>query len=827
MRITKLLLALFAVTCCISVTAVLFSQSNNWDDPNLDRIPQHLLRQSQLFSTQSTNAVITSPDGYDNFNLGTDFAEPHMSVNPRNPLWFFNAFNTNSAHGTLNGMDWYNVVPNFGTTVQGDPVTAYDSLGNLYYESMTGNITGTRIVKSTDNGQNWLPSVAGNVGNDKNWIAADQTGGPYANYVYGTMTPGNFIRSTNQGASFSVSWSFSTQTLPGMMVCVGPKVGAPDVPGGAVYVVTNSGSSVNATYSFYVSNDGGASFSIKSQQNFVGYLGTYVGGRNSVQNMRTRPYPFITADNSYGPNRGRLYVIYATNNPAGDGNKSDVYCRYSTDQGATWSAPVMINDDPNPTANYQWHPSTWCDKLTGRLFVKWLDTRLCPTSDSCDVYASYSDNGGTTWVPNQRITTKNFRINCTSCGGGGTPMYLGDYDAVSAYGKNSMIVWTDFRAGTFGSYTAYYPDFAMTINPLSTAIGNNDSMFIRVKVPSVKSYTDRVKFTAAVDTLPVSGSFNFSFVNGKDSISTYPDSVTLRVKTIGTITPKLYRVIISGKGPNGTPVHNRVQNIYVGVAPVTIGTNREGVCDFKVNGVTYNTRQSLVLTIGSSVSVQAISPKVVGGTRYVYTNWSDAGDTTHNINITGANTYTAFYKPQYRLTIISQASNTYGGGIYYDSAAAFTFGVNARIVNYNGQTYQFRGWIGSGTGSYTSPDSTGNDTAITLAMNTAIVETARWQNITSVINISAEIPREYKLSQNYPNPFNPVTTINFDIVKAGIVRLVVYDALGRVVEEILNENVQPGSYKANFNAGKLASGMYFYKLTTQDFNDVKRMVVLK
>ena len=57
---------------------------------------------------------------------------------------------------------------------------------------------------------------------------------------------------------------------------------------------------LDATYRLYRSTDGGATFTLMSTNNFANYVGTYVNGRNSVQNMRTRPYPFITADNSYG-----------------------------------------------------------------------------------------------------------------------------------------------------------------------------------------------------------------------------------------------------------------------------------------------------------------------------------------------------------------------------------------------------------------------------------------------------------------------------------------------------------------------------------------------
>jgi subtilisin family serine protease len=89
------------------------------------------------------------------------------------------------------------------------------------------------------------------------------------------------------------------------------------------------------------------------------------------------------------------------------------------------------------------------------------------------------------------------------------------------------------------------------------------------------------------------------------------------------------------------------------------------------------------------------------------------------------------------------------------------------------------------------------------------------------------IPGEYYLTQNYPNPFNPSTTIKFGIKKQDFVKLTVYDISGRTVSELLSKELNPGNYEINFESGKLSSGIYFYKLETSNFTDVKRMIILK
>ncbi|MBL8006197.1 MAG: T9SS type A sorting domain-containing protein [Ignavibacteria bacterium] len=800
-----------------------FSQ---YDDPNIDQPPQQYWDYVATVIPRAP-AVITDNSGYDNFDIGTAFAEVHNSMNPRNPLQTVAAWNTTSGanfYYTNNGIDWTQAAqPSWGQTMRGDPVTAYDSLGNVYFDNMYGaSILGTRTAKSSNNGVSWSSVAFGNIGNDKNWIACDQTGGPYANSVYGVMTPGNFVRSTDFGASFQNTFS-SNNTLPGMMVCVGANG---NVSGGCVYVVTNQGSSFSPVWTFFRSTDGGTTFQQMSQVVFANYVGTNVGGRNSVENMRTRPYPFITADNSFGPNRGRLYLVYASNFPAGDGNKPDIFFRYSTDQGANWSAETKINDDVNTQNNNQWFPAIWCDKQNGNFYVHWMDTRDCPTSDSALIYASMSTNGGASFFPNSQISNKKFKINCTTCGGGGTPAYLGDYNSVASNSVTSVLAWTDFRSGGFGNFVAYYPDYAMKTSTNYINVNNGSSGTFKVVVPSVKAYNSRVKFTLSMDTLPASGTLALSFI-GKDSLTSYPDSVTVNVTASGSVTPGRYSVKITGSGPNGTPVHRRYVSVLVNSSFLNIGTNRPGIAEFKVNGVSYTSQQQFVFTNGASVTVQAVSPRIVGVTRYVYTNWSNGGDTTQTFNINSNTDLTAFYKVQYRLLVNSSQGTTFGGNNYYDSASNATFGVNSRIVNNGGTNYYFRGWTGVGNGSYTSTDSTGLDSAVTVTMNNVITETAIWTTTVGINQLSAELPSSYSLMQNYPNPFNPTTNIKFDIVKSGNVKVSVYNSLGKTVQVLLNENIQPGSYEVSFDASGLSSGIYFYTIETAGFTQTKRMILLK
>lgn len=513
-------------------------------------------------------SVVTIND-YDNFKLGVDFAECSITCNPRNPLEMYAVWNaTGSAGGkgyrTSNGFDWTASNPSW-TSMWGDVVVVSDSTGKLYYENMTGSgsITGCKVATSTNFGSDWNTAVTAVNGVDKNWIAADQTGGSYSNYIYTTMTGssgGNHFRSTDNGQSFMLTQNMNTQEIPGMMVAVGPKDA---LQGGSTYVVTNQGSSFSSTYNFYESTNGGQSYTLKSSQNFANYVGVNLNGRNSVQNMRTRPYPFIACDNSYGPHRGRLYLVYASNFPTGNGNKPDIFCRYSDNGGSNWSTARTVNDDANTANNHNWFPAIWNDTKTGRLYISWMDTRDCPTSDSAMMYASYTDDGET-FATNQQVSNKKMKINCTSCGGGGSPAYLGDYNGVTSNGLTSIMAWTDFREGSFGSYVGYFPDYGLRAEPaIDTA---SPSAIIFATIPSVKLYTDTVFVSAQISG--AFGLFTISYPEG-NKLWSFPGQLPIQI-TNNTAPAGDYTLTITTTGSNGTPVHKRtaVVRVLPMVAPI-------------------------------------------------------------------------------------------------------------------------------------------------------------------------------------------------------------------------------------------------------------------
>jgi hypothetical protein len=95
------------------------------------------------------------------------------------------------------------------------------------------------------------------------------------------------------------------------------------------------------------------------------------------------------------------------------------------------------------------------------------------------------------------------------------------------------------------------------------------------------------------------------------------------------------------------------------------------------------------------------------------------------------------------------------------------------------------------------------------------------------IEVVLGTPTEYELGQNYPNPFNPSTLISFTLPEAGYTSLIVYNSLGQEVAELVNNQLEAGSHQYNFDAKNLTSGIYFYKLESENFVQVRKMMLLK
>jgi subtilisin family serine protease len=101
------------------------------------------------------------------------------------------------------------------------------------------------------------------------------------------------------------------------------------------------------------------------------------------------------------------------------------------------------------------------------------------------------------------------------------------------------------------------------------------------------------------------------------------------------------------------------------------------------------------------------------------------------------------------------------------------------------------------------------------------------QNITGFNGNQGLIPHSYNLYQNYPNPFNPSTIIKYDLPQTGFVSLKIYDALGREITSLVNNQQEAGVHEIVWNAKDFTSGVYFYKLQSGEYTATKKLMLIK
>jgi hypothetical protein len=127
-------------------------------------------------------------------------------------------------------------------------------------------------------------------------------------------------------------------------------------------------------------------------------------------------------------------------------------------------------------------------------------------------------------------------------------------------------------------------------------------------------------------------------------------------------------------------------------------------------------------------------------------------------------------------------------------------------------------------------DETPNSLKLTVLSNTnALLDTLTFFKAPTGIINNEITANSYKLYQNYPNPFNPSTKIKFEVPQGNNknVTLVVSDISGKIIATLVNEQLNSGTYEVTFDGSKLSSGTYFYKLQSNNFTDVKKLILVK
>jgi hypothetical protein len=329
----------------------------------------------------------------------------------------------------------------------GDPVMARDNTtGRIYFATLgfnTGNMI--QVFRSTDDGATWLAPVNGTPGGsdeDKDWITVDNFPGPGQGNVYlvsRNFGSGNGIylyRSTDQGNTWGPSGgTLIISGMQGAFVTVSPNH--------SVHAFWYAGTTLQVRKSTDQGLTWGAPVPVAS--GLVGGVNGDLGltglrqGTATFAPFRTNEFPHVAVN----PVSGNIYVTYDNDGPGSD--KADVFFVQSTDGGATWSAPIRVNDDATTTD--QWMPTIVVSPAGDRLGVFYYSRQEDPANNN--LFKRYgriaSISGGTiTLTPSFAVSDtaslpefgRDSVVNST---------YMGDYDQVVATPNAFHVVWSDNR----------------------------------------------------------------------------------------------------------------------------------------------------------------------------------------------------------------------------------------------------------------------------------------------------------------------------------------------------------------------------------------------
>jgi uncharacterized delta-60 repeat protein len=324
------------------------------------------------------------------------------------------------------------------------------------------------------------------------------------------------------------------------------------------------------------------------------------------------------------------------------------------------------------------------------------------------------------------------------------------------------------------------------------------------------------------------------------------DYLTIKYSSDGNeIWTAYYDGPVNGEDYPSSNAIDNIGNIYVTGYSEGIGTERD-YCTIKynINGQPvwesrydgpdgWDESFNVVLDNQGNVYVTGNSAGVGTGDDYCTIKYNNLGDEEWVARYSGpgaSNDYCNW-------VAVDPTGNVYVTGIVGDGIGnpqnMVTVGYNPNgvqqwVQSYNGTGDEFD------SGNALAVDNIGNVyvTGGSDNLNNTDIITIKYSSTIGIHPISSETPQRFSLSQNFPNPFNPSTTISFSIPKSnqssGVdTKLIIYDATGKDIVTLVNENLFPGIYEISFDGSKLSSGVYFSRLTAGKFSGMGKMILTK
>src|SRR5882724_12512331 len=374
-------------------------------------------------------------------------AESFVNVNPTNTnnlVATSNNTNSNSifrAYSTDAGATWTR-----GTIATGvaccDGQAAWDTFGNLFLVYINNSVNQINVILSTDGGVTFSAPVTAGTGSIDQPSIAVGDGSVWVDWNQGGSMVARGAPVTGLGVWGPVN---AQQAIPSATGSFGGIAVGPGPGGGKVIVTYQSptGGQGPATIFANVDADGlgaggfGARITVSS---------TNVGGFDFIPAQNGRSIDAeagLVWDATGGPFNNRIYLVY-TDETAPENNDTDILMRTSTDDGATWTAPVRVNDDA--TTNSQFLPYVTLDSTTGTVAVGFHDCRNDDgvngtnniPNDDAEYFGTFTTDGGATWAPNRRLSG-----GFSNAAAAGNGVDYGDYVGLSAFAGKLYTLWAD------------------------------------------------------------------------------------------------------------------------------------------------------------------------------------------------------------------------------------------------------------------------------------------------------------------------------------------------------------------------------------------------
>jgi hypothetical protein len=464
-----------------------------------------------------------------------------------------------------------------------------------------------------------------------------------------------------------------------------------------------------------------------------------------------------------------------------------------------WGPDVRLTD--NPTTSYTSLNNAWCIASSGSVVhVVWYDS----SDGNQEIYYKRSTDGGASWGTDTRLTNNNASS---------------EYPSVAVTSSVVHVVWSDNRDGDYEIYykrstdggASWGADIRLTN---SNGTSNNPSITVSGSVVHVVWHDARdanfeIYYKRSTDGGASWGAdtrlTNTKYISMYPSIAVFGSVVHVVwqmfiMEEYGADNPEIYYKRSTDGGVSWEADTRLTNNIsFSGIASVAVSGSVVHVVWDDLRDLNFEIYYKRSTDGGASwgsdtrltnAPRSSDNPSITVSGSVVHVVWSDNRDWNREIYYKRSTDGGIVWSADTRLTINS--------GLSRRSSVA----VSGSVVHVV--------WTDNSDGNYEiyyKRDPTGN--------------------VVKIKNLGTELPDDYNLYQNYPNPFNPETTIEFDIPVSSFVRLSIFDATGRELEELVKQDLTPGRYQVKWNANNYSSGLYFYRLTTDRYTSTNKMILLK